>query len=100
MTCVVPKLASYDPDQCDPVASAESIPTYVVPFFDLLKIKLAVTTDDVGAMARYIGTSPKLVGPGVGRSDDESTVARTKRVSFKQCTGYSYISIQQNYFSR
>ncbi len=103
MVCVPLENYEYKPGQCDPVATVGNIPTYVAPFFDRIEVRLAITSGNLEELRQYLVDYGRSIFPqyidlnGIGYIGN-SVVAKAKIVNIKQCSGYGYMSIQQNYF--
>ncbi len=104
MVCLKIENYGYKPGQCNPVASGESIPNYVAPFFDLLEVRLAITSGNIVELSKYIENYGNESVANIGDLSGAGyignvVVTHNKIVSMKQCDSYGFISIHQNYFS-
>jgi len=68
--------------RCNPVQSSAIVPSYVVPWSDLIEIKVAITRPDVTEIARSLESFEKR---GV--------------ISVTQCGEYGLIDVRQHDFS-
>jgi hypothetical protein len=98
MQCVPPADV---PRPCDPVSHQSRVPTYVFPASDHLTTDMAVVSPVAAALARHLQSATPTEFLAAGADSSRAAVAgqRGKTMVFKQCDGYGYVEIKQDYYT-
>ena len=99
MICL-PQAKANSTKDCSPVASVGHVPDYIMPYSDHLTANLAVVTDNIEHMSKVLQnvTSQTALNAGADVGRASITGRGNKVITSKQCEGYGYISIQQDYY--